>query len=211
MPLSPRLSGDQYREGIKAWFVYNKEASLLTLLPLYGVELWNINSFRCNEDHLSLQLIDGLVITNSCSDSYDEGVYDKDLSLDECTVDRGNNSAPITGQMDICLHPVYQVPCPYIVITDVTHGHLISMSDMNNFFDRTNSEKSYKFIQEEHPVTGTPTYTLQLCGVVERFEQICSDITVSNNKNAQHIIYFTSFLSLIVEAVGLKLRGSGLR
>ena len=212
MPLSPRLSGDQYRDCIKGWFEYNKEVSLLTLLPLYGVDLWDIDSFRLNGDYLSLQLINGLVITNSsCDDAYDESVYDKDLSLDECTIDCGNNLAPLIGQMDICLHPIYQVPCPYIIITDITHGNLISMNDMNNFFDRNNNEKSYKFIQEEHPITGTPTFTLQLCGIFERFEQICNDITVSNKKNIQYIIYFTSFLSLIAEAIGLKLHNSNLK
>ncbi len=211
MPLSPRLSGDQFKEGIKAWFEYNKEVSLLTLLPLYGLNLWDIDSFRLNGDYLSLQLINGLVITNSSDDAYDESVCDKDLSLDECTVDHGNNLAPITGQMDICLHPIYQVPCPYVIITDMTHGNLISTNDMNNFFDRNNNDKSCKFIQEEHPITGMPTFTLQLCGIFERFEQICNDITVSNNKNIQYIIYFTSFLSLIAEAIGLKLRSSNLK
>ena len=197
MPVPSRLSREKYRECIKVWFEYNRESSLLSSLR----GMWDIASLRHEEDVLSLKLVNGWVDHDGYHDD-----DDKDLSLDDCTVDNRILSSSLTGQMDICLHPIYQVPCPYVIITDTAHGNLVCMSDIKKFFGRDNEENIDKFIQEEHPITGATAYTLQLCGVYEKFEQICSDITVSNNENIQNIVYFNAFLSLVVEAVSLKLR-----
>ena len=199
MPVPSRLSREKYRECIKVWFEYNRESSLLSSLR----GMWDIASLRHEEDVLSLKLVNGWAAAAAADD---DAFYDKDLSLDDCTVDNRILSSSLTGQMDICLHPIYQVPCPYVIITDTAHGNLVCMSDIKKFFGRDNEENIDKFIQEEHPITGATAYTLQLCGVYEKFEQICSDITVSNNENIQNIVYFNAFLSLVFEAVGLKLR-----
>jgi hypothetical protein len=86
--------------------------------------------------------------------------------------------------IDICIHPTYQIPAPYMRAAEMTTGSLLDIEKMLKpyvpppYLDPNMSPlesiKGSLFVTEEHPWTGKPYTTLHLCGVRENLEEFMS-------------------------------------
>ena len=112
------------------------------------------------------------------------------------------------GHIDIILHPLYLVPCPYIQLFDskgqpltadhiqllirsfrlemcTGHNDCAKCETIGNTCDKeakcSEDEKFLEYLYEEHPYTLTPCLCLHVCGLGASLALIDSTNTISNN------------------------------
>lgn len=85
------------------------------------------------------------------------------LSLDHSSSVGNQVQHTINIRIDICLHPSYQIPSPFISIWDQS-GTPVSISILSRLIDHDVDFMS-SFVQEENPLSGRPCYTIHSCGI----------------------------------------------
>jgi hypothetical protein len=127
--------------------------------------------------------------------------------------------------IDICLHPTYCIPCPYLRAYD-SSGSLYSVENIlkpfltkrgdssstvesGDDFDSVpdndgsdNMQSPVLFCTEENPSTGRPYTTLELCGLRERLESVQ---LAENNRETTlpSELYLLNWFSVVGPGIGL--------
>jgi hypothetical protein len=143
----------------------------------------------------------------------------------ETCVDSEEPQESVILSIDICLHPTYCIPCPYLRAYD-SSGSLYSVENILKLFSTRRSSNSsivehgddfdlvtdndgsdlmtspILFCTEEHPFNGRPYTTLELCGLRERLESV---ELVENNRETTlpSELYLLNWFSVVGPGIGL--------
>eukprot|EP00594_Rhizosolenia_setigera_P013496 CAMPEP_0178971612 /NCGR_PEP_ID=MMETSP0789-20121207/20413_1 /TAXON_ID=3005 /ORGANISM="Rhizosolenia setigera, Strain CCMP 1694" /LENGTH=236 /DNA_ID=CAMNT_0020658685 /DNA_START=100 /DNA_END=807 /DNA_ORIENTATION=+ len=124
-------------------------------------------------------------------ESYDDEMAQIPIESDHHTTNRGKieNDPPIVMEwfFSVAYHDTWGVPVLYFRVLHMT-GEQCSRTDVLNALscsnedDETYYENSWDFIsQEEHPITGEPSYFLHPCQTSARLGSLFSLSTLSQN------------------------------
>jgi len=140
-----------------------------------------LNSAKCDDDR------DSFLTLHRCEDEYDDQTVKPTLA-----------AAPIFGgELDLCIHPTYRTPCPYLRIWN-NRGEMVQASESSfRCCIMSGVDESVSYALCEHPILGYPCYELHICALSETMNALLQP--VSDLK--QH--YLTVLLSLIGPKIGI--------
>ena len=201
------MKAARFEAQIESWMTNNLGDELL-FHSQAGIDLnavWSrqqvpkdMRSFTDAQHYLEIKMdiTDPLLAVDSTAPAQD--VYE-DLLLDSAVlpeVPSGQCSRRYHAFIDVLLHPIYEIPCPFIRMYDCL-GQLLpavitqelvarvfyrpTISDTDTSED-TKEKNHVQFAFEEHPYLTMPCLCLHVCGVRE-----CMTMLEPSAQNAQHL------------------------
>jgi len=170
--------------------------------------LWDVINCQLLSFYNNSNMIKMFLLPNTMIDNDNNWINEfEDISLNEnfnyMEIDSINdyntnsNKIKIHGELDIILHPIYNIPSPYIRIWD-TSGRLLNLNEIQSLlFSKNKNKHQIEILIDEHPVIGTPCYTFHICGINE-----CIQLMDTNNNK---LLKFVSWLSIIGRYIGLSI------
>lgn len=154
-------------------------------------DIWNLDSCGVKNDYKSINIKLNPSRNNDRCLEYEQ----------ECDYQIVLFRAALSGgELDVCEHPTYQTPCPYLRIWN-SRGELIAPEpfrlEINKGFDENNS-----YALREHPITGSPCYELHICALSETMTTLLQPaFDAEKHLSAQR--YLNILFSLIGPKIGI--------
>ena len=145
---------------------------------------------------------------DSNTDNMHNGLNDysninENLTLDRSTIFTGfDGTARFMGVIDWIMHDVYQIPTPYISLSN-SDGQSVPMKDTERLIrglcDDTETTSRIPWSVEEHPLTGSLCFSISTCEVPKKMNLMMRDRQTTNKT------YLLQLVSMIGPALGLRL------